>query len=560
MRTFVALLSAICCTSTLAEVDSRHPTDKRPVPVIDIHTHVFNISDVPVRGIIFAQVSDRTVDAVESALDRNMSTEEPAASPLRPSAARFFELATPMTEPPSSAEREVKLTPDERAVFAEFLDLRQPAWQRDFSRQSAAESDGQGPKAPTANLPTDLDRLADVLHQGEFMMETDSAPAGPVFKSANIMKATPAGYARFLYLMLQNRTSIANVLMSDYRSGDLFIAHMMDMDRAYAGRSRTPFERQQEYMSTVTRAFDGKLAHFTAFDPFRDADAAMTTIDAGIAAGAIGVKFYPASGYRAAHNEIPPPPAGPSGALQRWKSRYENRPAETLDATMRRFFADMEGRKIPVFTHCTSKGFQAVEGYGWNASPEYWEAVLKEFPKLRLCFGHAGGYQFWFSQPGADQNETTPEGTRDFQRAWRFGQQVVELCLRYKNVYCEVAYLEELLTPSGADRLAKRLARELPRASTAGPEAGPPWEFGDKIMYGTDWHMLYKEKNRQDYLSACNKIISGIQSAKWQRKFFSGNASVYLQLDKLAADPRFSQKQHSKWADIAAGAAEPVDR
>jgi predicted TIM-barrel fold metal-dependent hydrolase len=554
MRTFVAFLNALCCTSVFAEVDSRHPTDKRPVPVIDMHTHIFNISDVPVRGIIFAQLSDKTVDAVENALDRNMETEEPAVSPLQPNNAKLLNRASPLTEAPAAPEREVKLTLEERAVFAEFLDLRQPTWKRDFSRESAAESDVRGPKPLPSNLPTDLDRLADVLYRGDFMVEPDAAQAGPVFKSAGIMKVTPAGYVRFLRLMLRNRTSIAKVLTGEYREGDLFIAHMMDMDRAYAGHSRTPFERQQEYMGTVTRGFDGKLAHFTAFDPFRDSDAAMASINAGIAAGAIGVKFYPASGYRPAQNEVQHPPSWPPGALERWKSRYENRPPETLDATMRNFFAEMESRQIPVFTHCTSKGFQAVEGYGWNASPEYWEAVLQEYPKLRLCFGHAGGHQFWFSEPGPEQHETAPEGERDFQRAWCFGQQVVDLCLRYKNVYCEVAYLEGLLTPRGAERFAKRLARELPRPSTAGPEAGSPWRFGDKIMYGTDWHMLYKEKDQQNYLSACNKIISAIKNAEWQRKFFSGNASAYLQLAALASDPRFSQKQQSKWADIAARA------
>jgi predicted TIM-barrel fold metal-dependent hydrolase len=550
------LLSVVCCASLFASVPSRQPSDNRPVPVVDIHTHIFNMRDIPVGGIIFALISDRTVDAVESALNRNMAPEESEGSPLLPRTAKFFQLATPMTNPPASAEREVTLTPEERAVFAEFLDISQPARRLDFSRQSAAETNSGVPKIEAQKLPTDLDRLAQVLYQGEFMVEPDQAPVSSfmTLKSSNLTKATPAGYARFIYLMLQKRTSIANVLISDYPEGDLFISHMMDMDRAYAGRSRTPFERQQQDMGTITRVFDGRLAHFTAFDPFRDADA-MKTIEAGLAAGAIGVKFYPASGYRAAHNEIPPPPSGPDGATRRWKSRYENRSADQLDATMRKFFEEMEVREIPVFTHCTSQGFQAVGGYGWNASPEYWAAVLAEFPKLRLCFGHAGGHQFWFSRPGAEQNETPPEGKVDFQRAWCFGQQVVELCLRYKNVYCEVAYLEDLLTPDGAKRLSQRLERELPRPSTADAEAGAPWQLGDKLMYGTDWHMLYKEKGRQDYLSACNKIISGIDGAKWQRKFFAGNASAFLKLDKLAANTHYSEKQRRHWADIVARAA-----
>jgi predicted TIM-barrel fold metal-dependent hydrolase len=558
------------------------------VPVIDVHTHVFNMHDLPLGGILFSRISDKTAEAVTAAVIRSMAEEgvetgkaggDAVARPPRGPAAAAMptdsvttdadamsaeptEPDTVTTAPSDEAEVEaadappepqVKLTPEERALFAEFLDQSQDPPLATFSREAAAETDSPHATPSPQELPSDFDRLTDVLYHGGFLTEADDAVESGPFLAP---KPTPLGYRRFIRLMFLPPAAIVRTLSREYPKADLFVAHMMDMDRAYAGRSRRPFEQQQQDMPVVTRQFRGQLVHFTAFDPFRDNEA-IKTIEAGLNAGAIGVKFYPPSGYRAASNVIPSPPPRPPGAVRRWKSRYGNRSAKALDATMRSFFAKMAADQIPIFTHCTREGFEAVSDYGLNSSPEYWAIVLEEFPDLRLCFGHAGGQEFWFSRPGAEHNEQPPEGKPESQEAWRFGRQVVDLCLKYKNVYCEVGYLTAVLTDDGRDRLTKRLERELPRPSTA-VGAGPSWQFGDKLMYGTDWHMFYKEKRRKKYLSAFDQVVSNIDGGGWQRKFFSGNAVAYLKLSELAGDRKkpFTDEQRAKWAEIARNATE----
>jgi hypothetical protein len=66
-----------------------------------------------------------------------------------------------------------------------------------------------------------------------------------------------------------------------------------------------------------------------------------------------------------------------------------------------------------------------------------------------------------------------------------------------------------------------------------------PWKFGDKLMYGTDWHMIINEPRYEEYLARWDHLIKQVDGGKWRQPFFAGNAKKFLQLDALAADLRF---------------------
>jgi predicted TIM-barrel fold metal-dependent hydrolase len=198
---------------------------------------------------------------------------------------------------------------------------------------------------------------------------------------------------------------------------------------------------------------------------------------------------------------------------------------------------------VPVFTHCTPGGFEAAEGYGKMADPNFWANALADHTGLRLCFGHAGGEDYWFSDM-ADDGKHNADAQKD---PWQFGNKVVELCLKYENVYCDFGYLDGIRDPVKADRLFKRLENIIDKASD-----DRKWKFGDKMMYGTDWHMIYKETDYDKYLARWDEIIKKVKGGSWRQPFFAGNAKKFLRLDQLAIDPRFSQVQRDELTRLSA--------
>jgi len=86
---------------------------------------------------------------------------------------------------------------------------------------------------------------------------------------------------------------------------------------------------------------------------------------------------------------------------------------------------------------------------------------------------------------------------------------VVELCLRYPNVYCEVGYLDAALEKKPLALFTSRLASVLNQ-----PSVDSRWLFGDKVMYGTDWHMMHKVDDHEKYLAVFDELFAQTPSVR----------------------------------------------
>ena len=107
---------------------------------------------------------------------------------------------------------------------------------------------------------------------------------------------------------------------------------------------------------------------------------------------------------------------------------------------------------VPIFTHCSPRGFQAKKGWGLNSNPKYWaNALAQETLKgLRLCLGHAGGGKQKNTFDGNELeswgwNAQTPD---QWDHDDNFARTVVDLCRTYENVYCGTGHLDDALHPS----------------------------------------------------------------------------------------------------------------
>jgi len=472
------------------------PGPKPDFIVIDIHTHLFNAHDLPLQGIFIARGVPRTVAIALAKALNAWTPPDDFEGQMRSS----FAMSSPadasaslQTKAAGSNSLDAVLTPKEKSELARYSGVIPP-------RDMGALSD----QAET-NLDTEM--VARALMKADF-------PPSESPSEHEMMSFAPSdigGFLDFLDIMTtRSRRIPQRLLTEEYQHVDLFVHHMMDLQRTYSDKPLVRFEDQMQRMSKLDRGFDGKLLHFVAYDPLRG-ESSLSSVQRGIDAGAVGVKFYPPSGYRALGNED-------SG----------------IDRLNRKLFAFCVERDVPIFSHCTPGGFEAVKGYGEKmADPQYWERALKEFPKLRLCFGHSGGQVFWFGGGGSAAEA-------------RFSEKVVELCRTRPNVYCEVGYMQKILLGAGPADFATRLNREI------GLRAGDKFALGDKIMYGTDWHMLHKERDHRAYLQQFIKAFELHALPPWRRKFFAENAMRYLKLPDLANDSRFTARQRQYWSSLVA--------
>lgn len=350
-------------------------------------------------------------------------------------------------------------------------------------------------------------------------------------------------------------------LKGDVPQVDLIIQHMMAMNNALnqqPGPVLTGLQRpvlidttvQAERMSHIQTESEGKAAYFVAWDPFvskAEATAnaekwkhglnalerlpeALRRIDQALKReGAMGVKFYPPMGYRPTGNgcdfgdgDRGPFDSKPSWPWDRkakreaWAARYAGTPgwnADALDALNNLLFEYCVKNEIPVFTHCNNGEMAASGGYGRFAHPRAWEAVLNKHCKLRLCFGHAGGNDFWFETD--EKNGSNHE----------WGNQVVRLCRTFPNAYCEIGIHSEIVDPGYAARFAVKLDDLLAKDGQSGG-----WPISQKIMYGTDWPMPIHE-TAKDYLRSYLEAWEVSPLLRQNRRaFFAENAARYLRL------------------------------
>src|SRR5205085_10765339 len=62
---------------------------------------------------------------------------------------------------------------------------------------------------------------------------------------------------------------------------------------------------------------------------------------------------------------------------------------QALDAALRALYAYCCAQEVPITTHASPSN-QFALGYGQLAAPLHWAPVLRDFPTLRLNFGHFG--------------------------------------------------------------------------------------------------------------------------------------------------------------------------
>jgi predicted TIM-barrel fold metal-dependent hydrolase len=313
------------------------------------------------------------------------------------------------------------------------------------------------------------------------------------------------GGLRLVWLMMHRERDIVNHVVRTYPDVTLFVHQMMDMEKHYCDPPAYEFITVQiPRMRRLAIESGGRLLGFVAYSPLREKP--VEVVQLACASGFVGVKFYPPSGYR---------PIGNAGMLP---------DGDLIDQRNLELFRYCQENGVPVLAHCTPGGFEAGEGFGCYSDPDGWETLLQleEFRSLRLCLGHAGGGSGWFAS-------NTPEGDGEFNDS--YAGKVYRLCSRqdFPNVYCDMSYLAGVLNRQLACRMARRLEKVLSDNAT----------FGRRMMYGSDWHMLFQEDKCERYYLALERMFEDSAILKqYRQQFFLENAKAFLHLGAYLARGR----------------------
>ncbi len=505
-------------------------------PVIDVHTHIFNTHFVPIAEIInhkfgvprgLAKILGRILNKITGSFPVDETRESLSPEKLRDRRQSEEKLAKQIVEA-------VK-----RAVMEELAARTREEVGENLSDSELFAALHEAAKYRTDEFPIlrynkrqASDQLADLLTERPTLDENiqrlqklngflDSWIGDKLLD----IFAKNSGMVRFAALMLYDQKKLVRkMLQENYRPDQnvqLFVHLMMDMEMAYHYDQRASVSPQLSYPQKQFKAYEeriregnGRLVGFVSFDPRRRN--ALAQVQKALARGNVGVKLYPPMGYR---------------------------PDDSRTAIGNRFnelFAYCIDQDIPILTHCTPVGFEAQSGWGRKYShPGFWANVLQQNgrEKLRLCFGHSGGGTY--KVQGEHTSATSPTGREVFsywgwfaknELDWRdednYTRRIIELCRQYPNVYCDFSYLHELFDKGKQKLFVKRFRAAL--------ESGGEYAFGDKIMYGSDWHMGQITGRTSEFLREMKRIVDGIDQGLGP-KLFHRNALRFLRLDAFLA-------------------------
>ncbi len=330
-------------------------------------------------------------------------------------------------------------------------------------------------------------------------------------------------HLRWFMVMMYSEKSLYAQLANDNKGVTNYLHLMMDVDHFFVDEETSRFYNsyysfqptQISRMAQLQKDHEKELIGFVAFNPARENW--LEIITQALSRGFNGVKFYPPMGY------LPFTDAN---------SVYRERIEQLIDYCVE--------KEVPLFTHCNNSGFQAfpLKYSGYKSNPIHWEKVLKiaKNKKLRLCLGHAGGGEGWCATNSAtdhvepirisatDIKDKSPEEQPNWNNS--YAAMVFKLCVEYPNVYCDFSYLDDIINGDGSpisekqDNLKKRLLKLF--------KSQP--KFAKKIIYGSDWHMLYREGKNAVYYQTYKTFFELPELVAYQDDFFQNNAKAYLRL------------------------------
>lgn len=301
---------------------------------------------------------------------------------------------------------------------------------------------------------------------------------------------------------------------------DLFVsAHVSLFSGAGPAPENLASYEEGDVLRAITIGTGARVLHLAGFDPLeevRDRSLASSTLRPTLLDRAkhaiergyvLGFKLYPPMGYSLTDNSsryCGIDPDSPKFTLARGKTLDKVRLdyGDQIDEVLGELFAWCEQNQAVVMAHSSYSNFVGGKRCGDSlGSPAEWEVVLERHPGLRLNLGHTGG--------GYDIRN----------RHWK--QRAVDLFAlieRHSHVFADLGYEDTFLSKGAQRRAAPHWLKALDQYP----------QLAERLMYGTDWHMMHGQGGRSEYFMRFKQVFSG--NSAWQRQLLGTNAANFFGL------------------------------
>ncbi|MCK5137793.1 MAG: amidohydrolase family protein [Bacteroidales bacterium] len=257
---------------------------------------------------------------------------------------------------------------------------------------------------------------------------------------------------------------ILDSLMDFYPDDTRFVILTMDMEYMNAGDPKEPYTNQLDDLVKLMGRHSGRLYPFVFADPRRPKvlDLVKKYIDKGFK----GIKIYPPLGYFPTDDKLKPV----------YEYAIEHNLPIMTHCSRGGVYTREKRKKLPKthpITGAELKWKNRKQYTDYFTDPENFELLLKEYPELKICFGHFGGM-------GELESFRDATGTGNWEASWF--NKIKRLLKAYPNTYADVSYTMSDLS------LVPLINITL---------LDPVYE--ERILFGTDFYMNKIEGNEYKF-------------------------------------------------------------
>ena len=364
------------------------------------------------------------------------------------------------------------------------------------------------------------------------------------------------------------------------RGVDLMLAAMVDCDwwLAEGKPTLTSLTEQVKVMEQISILSGGRVHGLAPFCPLREvahragkADPKTNQIpcsslafvqDAVTNRGCIGIKLYPPMGFAPYGNSeldgsqvctpaILAPGCKCDSSIQSkpdfWKANDSLPPwvfgdipypadgsaaklGMRLDQALDDLYTWCEKEGVPILAHTNQTNGIALK-YAELATAKHWRKALCKYPKLRVNFGHMGGFDDSLCPMTA-----VPESAKEFMDLMGDGISPST----YAYAYADSAFDGVVL--SYKDKFKQRLQAAYAQAP-----------FASRFLYGTDWSLLVHLGSNSHYLKDFEGILKSLPTPSdgsnrtASERFFGRNAVEYIGLASAQCTRKRLETFYSKY-------------
>lgn len=467
----------------------------KSIPLLfDVHTHLFNATDVPVKGYLAGPIAQEFPEALQAAVRAAAPVVEAIANRIAISCADEMDkiaglLARTSGLAPGAARQalidlvDADIEQHQQRIVAEIV---RAAKDSEFGR-SLDEADRlyqsrllalQPNKLAGLPISRDLERLSKAVDR-EFGSPLDGVV------DPDLERDNPGSVIAFIAVMLSPRHHNLRKFQRGYSVDegaagvDACFPSMVDFDHWLGCPDTISSKRDQMLLHEQLAVLSGGyVLPIVCYNPWTDIlnnEASLKLVEEAIRDhGFVGVKVYPPMGFL------------PLGGNPKINGDFKFPDGEDVRKRMAALFALCEKYGVSVMSH-TSHSMGRDPQHNALPGPVNWGAVAKAFPKLSIHAAHFGGNHYAGSDHWPD--EFVALMGRD----------------EGKNVYADLAYRTELMrTGDDYDRA---------RTLVSGPlsKSGAELTYR-RLMYGTDWHMMAKMRGWAGYPHAIASFVDSFDA------------------------------------------------